>query len=188
MRRIQMSLNLRLPTPYKKKGGDQITMLPPTHYVTLFFGVETGRSEKGRIMYDTQRLYVGNGGVYTSEQDRVSMDDIETKYPWFWTEYRKITPELRREVRLILPEERIEQAADLPDEFLTTFETLPDAVRQQLLEQYSKAGATQQVPVLDENKLWHCDDCDVDIANTGRMGHYGSKVHKENSKKRGGEI
>src|SRR5215510_13197430 len=100
-----MALNIQCPTPYKKKQGDFIEMLPPHHYVCLIYGEEIGKDDKGKPIYHTHRLYVCDGAVWKGNDQPLSLAQIEAQYPWFWDEYRKITPELRREVKLALPDE-----------------------------------------------------------------------------------
>ena len=135
--------SLSRPTPYVKRG-DTAVMQAPTHYITLFHGKEQRNADgeiivvSGRVQYNTERLYVADGAVYLDEQKRVPMDQLEELYPWFWGEYNKISPSLRREVRLGMPDEQVKQADELSDEFLSTWENLPLHIREELGKKYTK--------------------------------------------------
>ena len=176
-----MSIDLKRHTPYAKKG-DQIVPLQPHHYLTLFYGGPisapdgTTLVQKGRIMYDTQRLYVCDGCVYKDEKTRIPINEVSSLYPWFWDEYAKIDPELRREVRLVLPEDRAQTAEQLPEEFLTTWESLPESLRQQLAAQYVKPLEEQQPEVA----MWTCPDCGEETKLQLKGAHRSAKHRKVN--------
>ncbi len=158
LKEIFVSLSLLRPTPYEKRG-DMIVPMTPNHYVTLFYGMEQRNSlgevivnKNGQAMYRTERLYVSDGAVYTGENNPIHLSKLEELYPWFWDEYRKINPELRKAVKLILPEDRATTAEELDDNFMATWENLPQVVKDQLASQYA------QPPVVQE-ETYTCPDC-----------------------------
>ncbi len=153
-----MALTLLRPTPYEKRG-DMIVPMTPNHYVTLFHGIELRDADgkviivNGRTQYRTERLYVADGAVYTGENNPIHLSKLEELYPWFWDEYRKVTPELRKTVKLILPEDRAQSAEELDDNFMSTWENLPAKVREQLASQYAKPEVLQE-------EMYTCPDCE----------------------------
>ncbi len=149
-------LSITRPCPYEKRG-DMIVPMAPTHYVTMFFGIEQRDADgnviivNGRTMYKTERLYVADGGVYAGENSRIPMDKLTELYPWFWSEYAKVSPELRKTVRLMLPEDRAQTVEALDDDFKATWESLPEAVKNQLAAQYAQPKV--------EEEMHTCPDC-----------------------------
>ena len=90
-----MLLNLRKAHVYEKVGKRQeLQLVSENHIVRL-------RSDEGGP------LFVQNGQVYSEG------GAIESPIPdWFWREYAKCSPELRKQVGLALPGESVQKTED----------------------------------------------------------------------------
>ena len=87
-----MPLNLRKAHVYEKVGKRQELQLVAEHHIIRVRCAEGGP------------LFVQNGEIYSEG------GQIESPVPaWFWTEYAKVSPEMRKQVGLALPGESVQK-------------------------------------------------------------------------------